>query len=820
MTYLIIIFAGSASFALGILSLREQAYQKKVLLQVLYATFLLFAFSLLLAEFIGFNFHPLLLLAAFTFLSCFFVLRIMSSQFWGKIWHYFWLVILFIFVGYLYTFHQLPYTDIPYRLFSSNQPKSIQLDQLSYRTITGLPENSEFHQPLKNAKSAQTIPDTPETNQNQHHNLLKWSELEQIMSQDSHIRYILLSLKEQQLKALSGFLSDLNSKSVADTQMPRHLLSKKRIKNLYKERAISRARYQTLLETWKLLDKQENAFHLQQSEQRQHTLFALLEDEKIDESNQVTLIQFMTKKFQQDLRLIKPLIRLYEQLDREYPRQKRLNHSFMDLYLKKRQALLDGFKAIGRPALQPLLDYRYKTISSIHYSQARLDNFIEQVFNVKVQSLYQAAAPGSIPDLLNREKYPDLRLLRGPSFKQEFIRKELLMVAEENTPPVKGQAIMGLQQTSYNDMRKVVETGYSDQLDYFMIDNNPAVRGNLAWLLAELKKPLALPIIFELMQDFDPEVRRIAAIAAGAFEIVDMPGANDQKFVEIIRMLQNYRSNSDVFGRIWALYALTAGGDSQKALYILDLILNNGAAAHSVLGVASPTWRSQEEQNIVNSLIKTLQQTPEELAVKTAALNAILALDSPESLAVLLHYLSNVYHQYHERPSIWRFILPHMSLPQEAENIEDLIIYMATKYGQEKQPNKRQLKALQRAIRIAYEQNHSGQFFQYLMFLQAFDNSEFQRFVKHNKDQIQIMRLWEYYLAGHNFWLFFIPISALLLVFFIYVILPKFNLNLGIQGGKHANKRASPAADRNNKILAPASSIIPIQISHDGSYQK
>ncbi len=310
----------------------------------------------------------------------------------------------------------------------------------------------------------------------------------------------------------------------------------------------------------------------------------------------------------------------------------------------------------------------------------------------------------------------------------------------------------------------------------------------------------------------------MAAIAAGNFKISDMQGANDQKFIEIVRMLQNYRSNSDAFGRIWALMALASGGDKQKALYIIDLILNDGKSSHSTLGAAAPTWRSEEEQQIVHSLINTLQLTPEELSVKNEALNALLAIDSPESLGILLHYLQNIFHQHNDRPSLWRYIIPHMTLPQSAENVEDLVLYNAAIYDRGNHFNhKRHLKALNLYLRLAYESNASGQFFQNLMFLRAFDKKEYQDYLKANEEQIRIMRLWEYTLAGYRFWMVFIPLSTLLMLFFMYGILPKLDLNLGAQKGKKPNRQSSPAADKRNKTVAPPSSIIPIKIStsHD-----
>jgi hypothetical protein len=813
MTILIIISTALISSILGISILRIDNAQKKFIIQLLFYALLVFSFIILISEFFGLSWPNLVQVAAFVFIFCFILLRISIAPFWKKIWNHFWLVILSIVGGYLYAANQIPFSDLPYSDVSSNQPKPLVVDSLETVVISGLPLESTFKPTWQ--LQLPTNGSLPKQYENKRTNeLISWEDLQVIMENGSHVRNVLHNLKEQQEKDLSTFLSELNSKSIEDTLMRRHALDKQKINNLLNEKAISYTRYQTIIETWKLLDSEDRAFRERQAEQRLFILLELLEDKKIAESYKIELINFMADHYADNIRLINPLIRIYSHLDQEYPKQKRLNRSFLDLYLSKRNAVLRGFRAIGLPALQSLLDFRKKTVSTMSYSQAKLDQFIAQTFNHHVLNLYTRVEPKSIPVLLNREKYALTRPLRGASFEQDYIRRRLVKVYIENQPPESGAPIMGLSDERYKSLRQTLQQGYSDNVDHMIIDRAPSVRGNLAWLLAEYKEPYTLPLIFELMRDFDPEVRRIAAIAAGNFEISDMQGANDQKFIEIVRMLQNYRSNSDAFGRIWALMGLAGGGDKQKALFIIDLILNDGKSSHSILGASAPTWRSEEEQKIVHSLINTLQLTPEELSVKNGALNALLAIDSPESLGVLLHYLQNIYHQHDDRPSLWRYIIPHMTLPQEAENVEDLIFYSAAVQGRESHINhNRHLKALNRFLRLTYEANESGQFFQTLMFLRAFDNKEYLNYLKANKEQIRVMQLWEYTLAGHRFWMVFIPVSTLFMIFFMYGILPKLDLNLGAQGGKNPNRLSNPAADKRNKIVTPAASIIPIKIS-------
>ena len=59
------------------------------------------------------------------------------------------------------------------------------------------------------------------------------------MQKDSHIRTVLHQLKEKQDQELSQELANLNSISVASTNMRRHALDRKKINELVNEKAIS-----------------------------------------------------------------------------------------------------------------------------------------------------------------------------------------------------------------------------------------------------------------------------------------------------------------------------------------------------------------------------------------------------------------------------------------------------------------------------------------------------------------------------------------------------------------------------------------------------
>jgi hypothetical protein len=249
---------------------------------------------------------------------------------------------------------------------------------------------------------------------------------------------------------------------------------------------------------------------------------------------------------------------------------------------------------------------------------------------------------------------------------------------------------------------------------------------------------------------------------------------------------------------------------------VIDLILNDGAMTESVLGDAAPAWRSEDEKQAVNSLIETLKKTPEELSVKTQGLNALIALDSPEALGVLLHYLEQVYDAHGRHPTLWRHLVPHMSLPQEAENVEDIVHYLAERERGRAEPERAmRLKALHVYLRRAYESQQAGVFFQLMDFLKAFDPAEYQAYVEQTQEQIRIMRIVEYATSTRWFWLAFWPISLIALLALSYGVAPLLRTAAApAAGGRRAplNRRSNPAADARNASVAPPAAIAPIKL--------
>lgn len=804
MVLLIIIASVILAVLLLVFEQKPKNPREKTIIKLILSAFLMLSGITLLTQ----DFTPAnLQIAAATFVICIMVFRTLMASFWGKVLYQTLLILLLFWCGYLYSTNQLPYEDVPFSLLSQSQPKPLIASEVNQQNLLGLPLETQAGDPNLALPSTVilSVPTKPNTD------ALGWDALWSLMEKDARIRQKLQALREKQQQDLTAFSNQLNATSVASTSMRRHALGSNNLQDLLKENAISMARYKTMMETWSLLDSDEQAFSKRQEEERYHVLLELIEDGEIDESHKIELIDFMVRNFAGDIRLFKPLLNVYDGLDHEYPRLKRLNQEYLALYLAKREAVLNGFRAMGKSAVQPLKDYRNKVLPTLSYSQARLDDFMTTEFGVPVRSLYQQAPVMAVADFLNRKKYQGLSLLSGPSFSEDYARKTLRQLIAENAAPQKGELLLGLSESKHQTIVKALSGSYNQQIDRLLIDPDPAIRANMAWYLAEIKNPYQIPLVLELMRDQNPEVRRIAAIAAGNFSIRDTQGSSDPKFTEIVRMLQNYRSNSDAFGRAWAVTALANVGDKQKALYVIDLILSDGTASQSIVGQAAPTW-SEDDKHVIADLVDTLHKTPEELLVKTQALNTLIALESPEALDVLLHYLEHIYTTRETRPSMWRFLAPHFTLPQEAENVEDVVFYLAQTQGNgHPQFLKRQLKALHDYLRQAYQHNRSGEFFQFLSFLKKFDQQDYQEYLAQTSEQIRVMRVVEYLTATFLFWLVVLPLNLLIALLVSYLVLPALNLE-PVRVGHGGNSRANPAAF-GNVVTSKAPIIVPIKIT-------
>ena len=808
-----------ASFTLNLVLQRQLKRQGGEIVRIFRILLLLGAVVIVLASATGNRLNPHLQVVCYLFFLAFLVIATLSSNFWEKM-AYGTVIALFLMLGgYLYTQTQIPYGPQPFALIASNQPRPLEGTEMPLEWISGLPLSDSRGVPASlpyDPVIAPTPATTPRKSAKERElpeAHLRWNDVQPLMNRDSRIRDVLVALREKQDRDLTETLANLNQISVNGTSMRRHALDRVNIDNMLREGAISQARYHTMLETWALTDKDEQAFRSKQGEDLFHAVLQLLEDRAVDETNKVELIEFMVQRFHGDMRLMKPLINLYDQLDEDYPRQKRLNREFLSLYLQKRKAIINGFAAISRQGLQPLLDYRRKTIPEIRYSQCHLDRFLEQRFGIRIRPLYGVANPVAIHNFLNREKYPPLQKLSGPSYDQDYLRRSLIKTAAQNQVPAKGSAVMGLAPIKSADIPAAFGKGNPELADALMIDPDPAVRANLAWYLAERKDPYTVPLVFELMQDSHPEVRRLAAIAAGNFRILDMQSSNDLKFTETVRMLVNYRTNADSYARAFALSTLPTVGDRQKALYVIDLVLNDGKSVNSTLGHAAPAWKDEQEQLAVHSLIETLTETPEEPYIKTHALKVLLAMDSHESLGILLHYLQDIYADSGYRPGMLRYIVPHLTMPQEAENVEDMVSWMAASYRERHEPLEHILKTLRTYLSSAYQKHQSAEFFQYLRFLEEFSPEEFREYVDQTAEHVLLMRVTEYL---HSTWLFWLVLWPILLVAFL-ILQYGFGLFISLSSDsprsrRSANRYSNPASDIRNLRQAPAPAIVPVKI--------
>ena len=777
---------------------------------------LVLVWLVMLATSTGAEVNPHIQIVCYLFGLAFLGIETLGGRFWGKLGFGSLVVLHLMLGGYLYTMTQVPYGDKPFSAMSGNQPKPLDWTNAPVEWISGLPL-----MPLQPDEMSAHTPPAPRQASRQAASEMRhltWSDVEGLMNHDSHIRDVLIALKEKQDRDLAETLANLNQISVNSTSMRRHALDRQNIEDLLGDSAISRARYTTILETWALTDRDEKAFRSKQGEELFHAMIRLLEDHDVDESHKVELIDFMVRRFSGDVRLIRPLIALYDSLDHDYPRQKRLNQEFLKLYLQKRSAIVNGFDALSQQGLQPLLDYRRKNISEISYSQTHLDQFILHRFGIRIRPLYGVAQPISIRNFLNREKYPPLGKLAGPAYEQDYIRRNLIKTASENRLPDPGKPAMGLPQAEYDAIVAAFEDPANTRIDNLVIAPDPAMRANLAWYLAQRKDPYTVPLVFELMRDSHPEVRRLAAVASGNFQILDMQSSNDRKFTEAVHMLVNYHSNADTFARAYALASLATVGDRQKSLYVVDLVLNDGTSASSSLGSAAPAWKDEDEKTAVKSLIETLGTSPEEPYIKTQALKVLLAMNSHESLGILMHYIDHIYETTGTRPGLLRYIVPHMTLAQEAENAEDVISCLASDYSAHPDPLQQTLKTLRAYLSHFYQHHDSAEFFQTLRFLENFDPKEFGNYLHQTEEHILLMRFEEYIKSSYGFWLALWPLTLVFLIFVQYSLGLFHTLsNSSDKPGSTPNRFSNPAADLQNRKQTPPAAIVPIRLSRNSN---
>ena len=591
---------------------------------------------------------------------------------------------------------QLPYATASFRSSWWQHPRPLDASAYASEWVSGFPLQSATQAAPLATHAAAIKVGHPKSS-------LEWESLAAIMQKDSRIRSVLVSLQQKQDTDLAQMLASMNETSVTSTRMRRNALRPEQVDALLHDSAISSSYHATLTETWQLLDSTERAFRDRQVNERLQVLLELLADPAVDETHRIELIHWLLHHLPGDIRLLRPFISLYDQLDSDYPLQKRLNRPFLELYLQKRAALLEGFRSLGASAIQPLLDDRHQHISTLTYSQARLDQFLRDEAGVVVHALYIPSEPAGIPGFLNRQKYDAVTFLRGPSLHEDSLRKSLLQMDAENQPPVAGDGIMHIDPARWQTISATVFAGLPDQIDRWMTDADPAVRGALVWALASRRDPHVVPLLLELVHDVHPEVRRLAAMVLGGFRIRDTQAANDPKFVDMVRLLQNYRANSDSYSRCWAVLGLISTADVHKTLYVLDLILNDGAPAEASLGLSSPVWRSEEEKQAVTGLQALLQQTPEEMLVKNAALKALMALHSPESLGILLYAMHHSYLKAGYDPGLWHILLPHHSPPQLAENTADILLWMSGTDHTGSVEWSRYLRAFNTQIQMSYD---------------------------------------------------------------------------------------------------------------------
>ena len=150
-------------------------------------------------------------------------------------------------------------------------------------------------------------------------------------------------------------------------------------------------------------------------------------------------------------------------------------------------------------------------------------------------------------------------------------------------------------------------------------------------------------------------------------------------------------------------------------------------------------------------------------------------------------------------------------MPQAAENVEDAIFYLAERYRNQASHPEYPLKTLRAFLAQAYETHRSAEFFQYLGFLRAFDESEFMAYREQMKEHIMAMKAMDYITTTWQFWLIVWPLTL------VSCLILQYGMGLNLQwSGRvprfQVNRQANPAADIRNQQQVPSAAIVPVRM--------
>ncbi len=451
-------------------------------------------------------------------------------------------------------------------------------------------------------------------------------------------------------------------------------------------------------------------------------LFGLINDPKVERKYQIKLIHFLAHHYRHDARLVTPLITALERLDQDYPRAQRQNHPVLELYLERREAIFVALRLLGEPARQPLIDYHKTHYAALGYTQPSLDYFLLQSYGYQASVLYEPVSPKDIAWNINRKRY----LYEHPD--NTLKRTEIDEIRSMHNQSSGANA---------ETLRAAVRTGYSAQIDRLVVSSDEQTRANVARALGETGNPHYMPLLLDLMEDANPRVRREAAQAAANFRVINSANARDPKLVRLVRVLANQTSDADVFPRAQAVSALTTLGNDQKALYLLDLILNEGHSSGTRAESLTAIWPDTEERVAVEELRHALLSSKESAAIRLSALEGVLTLNSPGAFDIVVQYLKRLDHD----AELSQMILPYSDRGPETEAAEEALRILAGAHTGDvfiKQ-------TLLRELNDAYVHGESGRYLYTLLpILKTVDEPAYSKYVAENDPAIHIMAVHEF----------------------------------------------------------------------------
>lgn len=494
---------------------------------------------------------------------------------------------------------------------------------------------------------------------------------------------------------------------------------------------ISKNELHNFVERRKEYDKNMKIFEVKLSLQREVTLFSLLNDPKIAIKNRNDLIEIITETYGSDPRMVTPLIQALGQLDKDYPMEKIHYGPVADYYFAQRTAILRALVSIGEPARRPLAEYRHNdSMSHITLTHVAVDHLLKEVFHEEARLLFEFSE-----DVYSAPVLAEMKTHEYENPESTFARNEIGQYRKQEREELAEFPIGGMTRSDFDQkIKAVIDSGHSEEIDLLLIDRDERVRANFIHYLGILKDPRYAPYLLVAIGDESSLVRKVTAEVLRNVKIVNSSNTLDPKIPGIFSTIARYRNDADISARASAIRALTSLGSEEKALFVLDLVLNRGRVSGSSAENLKSVWPIDEERAAVEELRDSLLSLhrKEHPYITILTLETLLSMKTPKAFDIVAEYLLSLHHE----PHIWQQLLPLSDHGPYFESAHRALEYLAKEYPKDSLIQQ----SLHRRLNDAYGDWHPGHYLKvFLPLLKTADPEGYQTFIVENKIQIDLM---------------------------------------------------------------------------------